>query len=175
MLAILRRIGRVTELELSDTTRLARIVVCGVAATSLVHVWSDSIKGMTRSWEKQVARLSQPVPVGAAAANDPDILHIVLDGMTSAAVLKAKFDTDVTPELTRFLELGLRVEGGAVANYPQTHPALASVLNAAYLDPLMPVLTGTASKRPLQELIQRSRVISALKTRGYEFTFVGSS
>jgi hypothetical protein len=40
---------------------------------------------------------------------------------------------------------------------------------------LMPVLTGTASKRPLQELIQRSRVISALKTRGYEFTFVGSS
>ena len=175
MVAILYGIGRVNELGLSEAIPVARIVVCGLAAVSLVNVWSDSIKAFSRPWEAQVARLSQPVPLGPGQAEDPDILHIVLDGMASAEVLKAKFHTDVTPELDRLRELGLRVEHGAVANYPQTYLALASVLNAAYLDPLMPALTGVASKRPLQELIQRSGVISALKTRGYEFTFIGSS
>lgn len=175
MFALLRRIGRVTERELSDTTDLARVLVCILAVTSLGHVWSESINAFTGSWAKQVARLSQPDSIGPASADDPDILHVVLDGMTSAEVLKAKFDADVAPELARFHELGLHVEHGAVANYPQTYPALASVLNSAYLDPLTPVLTGTASKRPLQELIRRSGVISALKTRGYEFTLIGSS
>jgi len=173
--AILRQIGRVNDGDLSETTPVARVVVCGLAAISLVHLSSDSIKGLGRAWETEVTQLSEPVFLGPGSADDPDILHIVLDGMTSAKVLNAKFGTDVTPELNQFLDLGLRVESGAVANYPQTYPALASVLNAAYLDPLMPVLTGSASKGPLHELIQRSGVISALKTRGYEFTFIGSS
>jgi len=101
----------------------------------------------------------------AGSARDlPDIYLIVLDKYTRSDVLAQHFGFD-NSQFEGFLRTrGFAVPRHARANYARTQLALASMLNLDYLQSLPPAYG-------LDDLIDRNRMASFLKRRGYRFVF----
>jgi hypothetical protein len=104
----------------------------------------------------------------------PDIVHVLLDGLGSPGVLQTYYDLDISGHRAALEARHFTVGQGTRSNYAFTYSSVASLLNASYLDPLGP-FAGVADRRPLHDLIDNASVITALKRRGYQFDFIGSS
>ena len=134
--------------------------------------WYGYLTVSDRTWSSVRDRLTAPPQLGVSAANDPNIVHIVLDGMGGTDIL-----TEIGVRHSDVAALGssgLVVVPNAVANYPFTYQAFASVLNMGYLDDLSRPLAGRDDRRPYVKLANQSAVFRALKQRGYEIGIIGS-
>ena len=105
----------------------------------------------------------------------PDIYYVVLDGYARADTLRDFFDYDNTEFLKHLSEKGFYIADKSISNYCQTYPSLASSLNFTYLDGIRDRL-GRESKdrRPLKNMIVRSKVAAFLKQQGYTFVAFAS-
>lgn len=107
----------------------------------------------------------------------PDIYYIVLDRYASNNVLKSDFNFD-NSEFSDYLKTsGFIINESAYSNYPLTTMSIASTINAGYLDEYTkPFIDKEVQSRTLfHALIQRSSVITALKTAGYKYYHIGSN
>ena len=105
----------------------------------------------------------------------PDVYHLVLDSMGRPDALAEAYSIDVNPILRGFRELGfdMPVDRG-FANYVQTHLSLPSMLNLAYLDPLLDLQRGRTNRDPLRDLVARARVPRMFQALGYRVEFIGT-
>jgi hypothetical protein len=104
----------------------------------------------------------------------PDIIHLMFDGLGSPGTLKTHFGVDAAGTIARLEAREYTVGTEVMSNYVHTYSSVASLMNGAYLTPLR-VMEGHSDRRPLRTLIEESTVITALKTAGYDFRFLGSS
>lgn len=118
--------------------------------------------------------------LGPAAADrirgePPDIFLIVLDAYGRADVLRSLYGFDNSEFLDFLRGHGFAVADAASANYGQTAPSLASMLNLAYLDPLSRRLGPEArDHRPLFRMIRESALQRFLASRGYSIVAFAS-
>jgi hypothetical protein len=159
-----------------DDLRVLTAVLVALVGASLVLLmsrdWYRYIVTTDRSWSVVQERLTAPPPLSASTEYDPNILHIVLDGMGRADIL-AEYGVQQS-ELAAFRSSGLQVVPDALANYSSTYQAFASALNMSYLDALSKPLAGRADRGPYLTLIHESSVFRALKQRGYQISVIGS-
>jgi hypothetical protein len=171
----LSKIRRLREKDVAELQGTLALVVTALALTIWFWRWQPYIASTRGPWRAVVSDLARPPQLAPGRADDPDIIHVVLDGLGRPDLLSEKFGIDVAPEVAALERLGIRLQPNAVANYAQTGLAMAAILNMRYLDPLAPVLGSSPDRQAQARLIQESGVIAALKRRGYEFTYIGSS
>jgi hypothetical protein len=128
-----------------------------------------------RGYETISARQLVPVreelsvdPVEARAQPErPDIYYLVLDAYGRSDYLREHYGLD-NSGFTSFLEeKGFYVASQSTTNYPITLVSIASTLNSMYWDDLGARLGEFSDRRFMREMMQRSRVVEALRSAGY--------
>ncbi len=102
-----------------------------------------------------------------AGENLPDIYYIILDGYGSADVLNQYYNLDNRPFLETLTDLGFKVAQNSLANYKQTNPSIASMLNMDYIDLLEDDFGDSFNYQPLNYMIHNNRVIEQFHRLGY--------
>ena len=157
-----------------DSFLITMSVLVMVSAVAILNGgWVTYLLGADTRWETVKRQLVTPIDLGKPARPDPDILHVVVDGMGRADVLEDTFGID-QEHSSQLSAAGLHTAPDAVANYPYTYQALAAMLNMQYLDGLSSPLAGSQDRRPFVQLIGESSVVRSLKGRGYQFVLIGS-
>ncbi|NJD27513.1 MAG: hypothetical protein FIA92_04380 [Chloroflexi bacterium] len=112
-----------------------------------------------------------PRPATAGPFDAPDIYLVLLDGYPRADTLKSARGFDNSEFLEEADRLGFDLAERAHSNYNRTGLTLASFLNAAPIDDLMPNPPGgiVAQNRWLSSLISRASAVQVARQLGYEF------
>ena len=104
-----------------------------------------------------------------ASAASPDIFYIILDGYPREDILQKIHGFSNSTFLTALETRGFRVLKKSHSNYAGTSLSLAATLNHDYLDKLVPLQEiESRNQWYLKRLIEQSRVLRFLKTKGYE-------
>ncbi len=110
-----------------------------------------------------------PIYLTVRDEEPPDIYYIILDAYAREDVLNTIFEYDNAPFLDALEERGFYIVSDAHSNHAQTSLSLASSLNMAYIQTLLPNADPEISNRePLWELIHHSEVRRALEEAGYD-------
>lgn len=119
--------------------------------------------------KKQATRMVKP------QTEVPDIYYIILDSYVRSDYLKADYGVDNSGFLDFLRQNGFFVARRARSNYAQTHLSLASSLNVTYLDGIA-AEQGERSQNvaPLNRMIEDSKVVEFLKSRGYRIVTYAS-
>ncbi|MBA3259615.1 MAG: hypothetical protein H0T68_09140 [Gemmatimonadales bacterium] len=123
-----------------------------------------------------VRELAQPIP-GPPSAAPPlrDVYLLVLDEYANATVLRERFGYDNRPFEDSLRALGFHIPTTVRSNYFHTILSLPSLLNAAHLHRVGDELPeGVTDPALVNRLLERSRVASYLKARGYRYVFFPS-
>ena len=112
-----------------------------------------------------------------AAANEPDIYFILLDGYARADVLTRYYSFDNGPFIRGLEQRGFQVGDASEANYNWTFLSLASTLNMNYLSDL---LAGKLDPNGIDrdqtyQLLRDNDAAAFLRTRGYRFVHLQST
>ncbi len=112
--------------------------------------------------------LSSVPPALPPPEQRPHVFYVVLDGYARQDVLEATYGFDNAPFLEELRSRGFFVAGRALANYAQTSFSLASSLNMAYVEELVPEPPPDGrSRAPLADAIRHSRAAALLGAAGY--------
>ncbi len=102
----------------------------------------------------------------------PDIFFLIVDGYGRDDQLQRVMRFDNTPFVTALEERGFLVARKSNSNYCQTALSLASTLNLAWIQELLP--NGTTNRGDLSALVDRPRMVQNLRARGYETIAIGT-
>ncbi|GAP13519.1 hypothetical protein LARV_01273 [Longilinea arvoryzae] len=97
----------------------------------------------------------------------PDIYYIVLDGYGRDDILEKFYGFDNQSFLNSLKDLGLSVAKDSRANYKQTNPALASLLNMDFINWLEEDYGDAFDYSPLNTITRDNRVVDQLSRLGY--------
>ena len=115
-------------------------------------------------------------PPGSPAADQPDIIVLLLDGYPRSDVLSAAFGFDNSGFEAKLEMLGFSVSEASRSNYTATWATLASLFHGEYLD-AMPELApfptdATQQYTALMRAIADGEQLRALRERGYEIVSI---
>lgn len=148
----------------SSTTTLlnvAGVAMCGLALASVIAThWA--IRAQVRPRIGPGATLAQPERL-------PDIVLIVLDGYGRTDTFERLYGFSDKPFIDALRERGFYVADQARSNYSQTELSIASSLNLAFVQDLIPdTLSMEEARGVLDALIQDSEVARRLREKGYK-------
>lgn len=145
--------------------------VLNFATACLVAIPLFQIAGSSLGRPTLAPTAGVPLPPELTLAADgpkPDIYYIIADAYARADVLERVFDFDNRAFIDALLQRGFRVAPRARTNYCQTDLSLASSLNMAYLDELLPAGSEDRSDRSvLARLIANNQAFAWLHGLGY--------
>jgi hypothetical protein len=143
----------------------------------MVAIAADQVRARKAVAESALAReLANPlkgaIPVSAARR---DVYLLVLDEYANAAVLRERFGFDNSFFEDSLRALGFHIPSVVSSNYAHTILSLPSLLNAAHLYRAAQELpAGSTDPTLLNHLLERSRIVSYLKGKGYRYIFFPS-
>jgi hypothetical protein len=144
-----------------------------VALRTMIGIALDRIHAQDAVSRSELARqLARPI-AGPLERPEPlrDIYLLVLDEYASAAVLRERFGFDNSAFQDSLRSLGFHIPA-VQSNYTETIHSLPSLLGAAHVHRAGHELSeGTTDPTLLRHLLERSRVVSFLKARGYRFIY----
>lgn len=132
---------------------------------------SDSSSGGIAAGVPKKAGETTETGKPATADASPDLYVIVLDGYGRHDVLQRMYRFDNTPFIAELEKRGFFVARRSRSNYIQTVLSLAAMLNLDYLSP------GDGNSGALdliQPKIDRSKIASLLRERGYRFVSIST-
>ncbi|MFX1593904.1 MAG: hypothetical protein ACFFCL_14530, partial [Promethearchaeota archaeon] len=129
------------------------------------------LNGILFSSEKEVHFKSQKVGIRQFERSPyPDIYYIILDAYARQDILQSVYGYDNSEFITYLRQNGFFVADKSRANYNLTLASLSSSLNFQYLDEIADRMGADSSdKRPLIEMIKRSKIRKYLTSIGYNF------
>ncbi len=151
-----------------------------MAAASLVMI---SLINISYEFKTRVAwRENRSMVTGKLTAIDlektdklRDIYYIILDGYASSSTLKEIYGYN-NHEFTDYLtEKGFYITSESRSNYAMTFLSLASSLNMEYLNYLTDIVGLESKNRKIPyQMIENSKVMNFLKSKGYRFIHFSS-
>ncbi len=98
----------------------------------------------------------------------PDVYYLMVDGLGQPAFVETLFPIDRAHYSGPLRNRGFQILEASFANYPQTALSSAATLNLGTLDQVLDIPDAEArDRRPLAEVVGRSRVARAFKSLGY--------
>jgi len=164
-----------TKKDLRNFTNILNVVAIVLIVYSLVNIGIYKVK--TRniwqggSWEEKSISSEEKEDISSSEEESlPDIYYIILDGYARSDVLEEIFDYD-NSEFNEFLEeRDFFIAYGGHSNYAQTFLSLSSSLNMEYINYLTDTVGEESEDMKLPtEMIQNSKVMFFLKSKGYKF------
>lgn len=147
---------------------IANIGAMVLVAISLLNVLNGVWKGFQPIKEVSAGVISSDRQ--AKPTTRPEIFYFILDGFGRPDVLKKKLGLDIGNAIQEFEKLGFKVLSQSRANYCQTELSLASSLNMAPLQDLLPNISIEETERgSLDKLILDNALARQLQAYGYEF------
>jgi len=108
------------------------------------------------------------LPAHASPAQQPDVYYLMVDGLGQPAYVENNYPIARAQYSDVFRRRGFQVLENSYANYPQTALSSAATFNLGTIEQLLHIPTAEArDRRPLAEVVGRSRVARAFKDRGY--------
>lgn len=171
--------GALVALVLRSGPRPLRARLLTVAAAVLVA--SNAVQYAVNRWQREAGWRAPVAEIASAGrfslpadSPRPDIVHVLLDGLGSPAVLRDYYGLDAARWTAELEAHDFAVADAAQSNYVHTFSSVASLLSASYLDPLESALGDRPTRFPLRSVIETSGVIRSLRDAGYRFTLIGS-
>ncbi|MDO8683258.1 MAG: sulfatase-like hydrolase/transferase [Armatimonadota bacterium] len=169
LIAILVLLSR-TRANLRRVSYFFNITAIFLVAYSTVDIGAYEIARSRYVGGSNIDGLSSGAPLQSKDISKfPDIYYIILDGYAGDEILRKYYKHD-NSDFTRFLKAkGFYVAHNGRSNYCQTCLSLSSSLNCAYLTDLTRQIgTKLNDRKPLEWLIEESRVAHILKQYGYK-------
>ncbi len=156
-------------LAASRLTRLTRALNV-LAAMLVVVTLGRALIGYTQGPPRP-----KDAPAIATDRPRPDIFYILVDGYGRTDALRRALGYDNAWFVDALRERGFFVADQSRANYVQTELSLASSLNMAFVQDLLPSADpGSLNRQPLADLIAQSRVARQARQLGYSIVTVGT-
>ncbi len=112
---------------------------------------------------------------GRAAANSPDVWHILFDRYASDGVLAERYGFDNRPFLAELKKRGFAVGKDDYSNYQRTAHSVAATLNGEGLDELAGQVSGERNDWvPIYRAISDNEATDFFQRNGYRTTFAGT-
>lgn len=112
---------------------------------------------------------------GKAAADSPDVWHILFDRYAASDILKSRYGYDNQPFVDALRARGFVVSDRAYSNYQRTSHSVASTMNGALLDPMAKAMTGDQGDWvPIYRAARDGAVLRRFNALGYRTIFAGS-
>jgi hypothetical protein len=157
---------------LLDLNRKLNLIVVPIA---LVTGGMAAAKQVTLEQHRPQAGQVFPALTGKAAADSPDVWHIILDRYANSATLSSVYGYDNRPFIEALRSRGFAVRESSFSNYQRTSHSVASTLNGAYLDPLAaPMASHQDDWVPIYRSMTDNAALRFFKSQGYETVFAGS-
>ncbi|NQU94802.1 MAG: hypothetical protein HQ549_01040 [Candidatus Omnitrophica bacterium] len=160
-----------TRSDLHGFTKFLNISAISIVAISLVNISTYEFKTRIISQSNKLIKKNRTV---RAHINNRDVLpniyYIILDGYAREDILKELYEYDNAAFLEYLKQKGFYIANRSRSNYCKTHLSLASSLNSDFIHNLLDRIdVESDSIRPLNYLLNDSKVVRFLKERGYKF------
>lgn len=143
-------------------------IVLGTILFTMVQKTNEQAKSKSdmfySQWQDMIKAEANYLQPGE---NLPDIYYIILDGYGRSDVLTQYYNLDNQPFLETLTDLGFKVAQNSLANYKQTNPSIASMLNMDYINMLEDDFGDSFDYQPLNYIIHNNRVIEQFHRLGY--------
>ena len=151
--------------------------IMGISLVTLSCVQIAGFEIATRNvW--QSGREFESAEAGVENFHDtPDVYYLIFDTYASTSTLRDAYEHDNGEFIAYLHERGFYVADESFSNYSVTALSLASSLNMDYIDRLSPDYgaNGTNWEYELpKQMIENNNVMWYLKSKGYQFIFLGS-
>jgi hypothetical protein len=151
-------------------TRVANIFAIVLCILALSTITLHSIQIGKLEWHRHTLSSSPIRSLSEAAmSRAPHIFHIIMDEYGQAENLHDLYHYDNSPFLSSLKDMEFYVADSANANYSNTVPAVASVLNYAYLSSLVHSGDDQVSYDEIRQWISNCRLKELLHEHGYRF------
>ena len=138
----------------------------------LIYIYSD-VQDPMHNWQPNLPPITSQSET-AKPSELPDIYYIILDGYARQDILQEIYGFDNTAFIDALKMMGFYVASESRSNYNQTLLSLSSSLNLDYLSFLGFTGESSDNRKPLERLIQDSRVVNFLKDQGYTIISIDS-
>lgn len=159
--------------DLHNLTNILNIVALFLVTISLINIGVYELKTIGArkidnvNIKNNSADLGDPTPAR-------DIYYIILDGYANSSTLKEVFNFD-NQELADYLtEKGFYVASKSRANYPSTHPSIASSLNMEYINYSIYEKGEDSLDAIFIRMIEGNKVSRLLQSAGYKIIHMSS-
>ncbi len=169
-----------TRRDLNNLTKIFNIAALSLVVISLVNVAvyefrkSDFLENSNNNNKTSKDSQNSNINSGKLTLHH-DIYYIILDGYANSSTLKEVFNYD-NSEFTDYLtKKGFYLSAKSLSNYAHTIMSLSSSLNMEYINYLSKM--GEEKSKDysmLTRMIQNSKVINFLKSKGYKFINISS-
>lgn len=159
-----------TRRNLHTVTSFLNVVSVSLVAISMINIVSYEVG--RSSWSDY--RSAEDVEANSLGLEKvdtlPDIYYIILDAYGSANSMKRIWDYDNQEFIDYLTERDFYIGSESRSNYAVSFLSLASSLNMEYLNHLTDTLgVESRNRKPPYQMIQDSRVMRFLKSKGYRF------
>ncbi|MGM0366726.1 MAG: hypothetical protein ACQEP5_09360 [Actinomycetota bacterium] len=160
-------------IDLSSLTRFLNIIAICLLMVSVVNIAMFKLRAEDAAWA--VDSDSHQITESRQAYPQMDIYYIILDGYASSSTLEEVYNYD-NSKFIHFLEQkGFYIASESASNYTSSFLSLASSLNMEYVNYLGERLGEKSNDRSLPyKMIEESRVMDFLKSRGYRYIHFSS-
>ncbi|MCY7338714.1 MAG: hypothetical protein LH465_01970 [Sphingomonas bacterium] len=112
---------------------------------------------------------------GRAAADSPDVWHLLFDRYAGLETFRTAYGYDNRPFVEALRKRGFAVQGQAYSNYQRTGHSVASTLNGTLLDPLAATMADRPDDWvPIYRSMRDSAALNVFNRMGYKTIFAGS-
>jgi hypothetical protein len=140
-----------------------------------IGVYKFKIKTVWQDTSKSIENIKTDTTDLGEVSVLRDIYYIILDGYASSITLKDQYDYDNKIFNDYLITKGFYVTTKSHSNYPMSFLSIASSLNMKYLNYLTDVIGVERSDATLPyQMIQDSKVMNFLKSKGYKFIHFSS-
>ena len=159
-----------------DTAVLANGKLNLLLVAALLYLGTSAI-----AQQLQLERTRPPVAAqfapfdGKAAADSPDVWHILFDRYGSRETLASSYGFDNGPLVAELQKRGFAVGEGDYSNYQRTAHSVAATLNGASLEKLSAGVTGPKNDwLPIYRAISDNQASAFFDRNGYRTVFAGT-
>ncbi len=162
--------------KLRNPTRILNVVTAVLVVLVLINLYTSGTHGYVTIRTDEVRRAAADKDGAVRDPEDlPDIYYIILDAYGSERLLRDQYGYDNSRFIRSLEDRGFFVTDGR-SNYNQTYLSLASSLNMTYIN-YVSAEVGEHSRvmTPLRRMIEDNSLMRFLTSRGYRFSFFGTS
>lgn len=163
--------------SLCNFTKILNVIAFTLVLISLFNIGIYKFNLITNGQYKNIYIENRDNNIVSLENKTPlrDIYYIILDGLASSRTLMEVYNYDDSKFRDYLTKEGFYIANKSQSNYHGTYFSLASSLNMEYVNNISSMIGGKVKEKTiLFQMIQNSKVMRFLKSKGYKFILFSS-